>query len=299
MSRQFAADQVSRGRGLVAADRTARLELGELLLEVAPPADADAEPQPDADDPLAAFASAIGLSFAQARRYRTVALAVRRARSEAPAATPAGVSYAALTAGLTRPGGSAELLADVCRKAAAEGREQVTVDDVEAARRAAVRAEARLRREQQTSDRAERARREERVRDAALAAYRDGIEELVAARVVEGTRRAEAETAVVREAAERIADDGGNPSDLLKLGSSVIDRHAEIVKTVRRRATELRSAANRLGTAERTLRRLLDSDALESGSDVTAERWLATLDQIITHSVELAERLRERGSESQ
>jgi len=104
---------------------------------------------------------------------------------------------------------------------------------------------------------------------------------------------------VVREIAERVADEGGNPADLLQLGSAVIDRHADVVKAVRRRATELRSAANRLATAERTLRRLLDSDVLESGSGATAEQWLASLDQIITHSVELVERLRERANGAQ
>lgn len=248
---------------------------------------------------LSTFASTIGLSSAQARRYRAVALADRRARSDAPGSIRPAVSYAALAAALTRPGGSAELLAEVCRKAAADGREQVTVDDVEAARRAALRAKARSQRERRTSAQAERAQREARERHAALAAYRYGIEALVATRVAAGSRWAEAEVAVVREIAERVADEGGNPADLLQLGSAVIDRHADVVKAVRRRATELRSAANRLATAERTLRRLLDSDVLESGSGATAEQWLASLDQIITHSVELVERLRERGNGAQ
>lgn len=295
MDRTFPAAQVDRGRELIETDRRTRLALGDVLVEVSP-RENEAEPVRPSEpgEHVARFAAAIGLNAAQARRYRAVSAAFDRRHRDALAATGVAVGYEALSAALLRPGGSAEQLIDLCRDAAREGRTQVTIGDIETARRAVVKKQAHQRRVQRANERAERADREQRDRDQALAAYRDGIEELVAARVREGSDEAHAEAAVVREVAERIANENGNPADLLSLGSEIVDRHAATVKTVRQHAVEIRAATRRLDTAENTLRRLAGSDVLTGEPADHVDQWLATLDRIITNSVELAEQLRER-----
>jgi hypothetical protein len=299
MDSQFPAEQVARGRELVQADRDARLELGNLLLDVAPWTEADDDSGPSAGDRLLAeFAPAIGLSPPQARRYRKVAGRLRRYGRDVFAEIGVTVSYSAVSAALLRSGGSVELLLDLCRAAAAAGRSEVTVTDVEAARRAVVKATAGERRLRRASERADRTRREQQQRHRALAPYRDGIAALVAARIAAGTEPGDAEAAVVTELAEQVVRAGGNPADLLELGSEVIVRHADLVTAARRRAAELRSVTNRLGSAEHALRRLADQ-AAGTGSDEIVQQWLATLDRIITHAVDLAERLRERADAAQ
>lgn len=295
MDLQFSAGQLARGRELVSADREARLELGDLLLDVAPWSTDVAAPGPDtADQAVTTFAAAIGLSAAQARRYRKVAWTVRQYGRDVFAETGVTVSYAALSAAMLRSGGSVELLLDVCRTAAAEGRTQITVADVETARRAVVRAAADERRLQKASEQADRSRSEKQERLQALAPYRAGIERLVAARVADGADASDAEAAVVGEIAERIIGGGGNPGDLLELDSEVVARQVDVIRAARRRAGELRSINRRLGSAENALRQLTDHQALGAGSDQIGEQWLATLDRIITHSVDLAERIRGR-----
>jgi hypothetical protein len=299
MDYQFPAEQVARGRDLVRADREARLELGELLLDAAPWTAADDRPGAAAGDPrIAAFAVAIGLSAPQARRYRKVAWLLRRDGRDVFAESGVTVSYAALSAALLRSGGSVELLLDVCRVAAADGRAEVSVADVEAARRAVVKAAATERRLRRASEQADRTRREQQERHRALAPYRDGIESLVAARVADGAEPGAAEAAVVTDLTEQVVRAGGNPADLLELGSEVIDRHADLVTAARRGAAELRSVTNQLSSAEHALRRLTDQ-AARTGSDEIVQQWLAALDRIITHAVDLAERLRERTDAAQ
>jgi hypothetical protein len=299
MDYQFPAEQVARGRDLVRADREARLELGELLLDAAPWTAADDRPGAAAGDPrIAAFAVAIGLSAPQARRYRKVAWLLRRDGRDVFAESGVTVSYAALSAALLRSGGSVELLLDVCRVAAADGRAEVSVADVEAARRAVVKAAATERRLRRASEQADRTRREQQERHRALAPYRDGIESLVAARVADGAEPGAAEAAVVTDITEQVVRAGGNPADLLELGSEVIDRHADLVTAARRGAAELRSVTNQLSSAEHALRRLTDQ-AARTGSDEIVQQWLAALDRIITHAVDLAERLRERTDAAQ
>jgi len=296
MAAQPSFPQVSRIRELVAEDFAARLEIGDLLLALAPwPDEGDEATRAVADQALTEFAAQAGLSTAQARRYRTVAWKIRPYRRQL-AETGVGMSYAAVCAALLRSSGSGELLLDVCRWAAAAGRPRVTVTDVETARRTAARAQMEVRRRSRTSERAEQERDERR---AALAPYRDGIETLVAARLADdpagpasGDRHA-AECAVVRELAERIVEQGGNPADLLELGSAIVDRHADVVKAGRKRAGELNAVNRRLNSAEAMLQRLAGDTALRTGSQQD-EQWLATLDRIITHSVDLAERLRDR-----
>lgn len=295
MDAPFSGNQVSLARELVAADRETRLELGDLLLEVVPWSQADeAHRNPGNDHPVDAFAAQAGLSAHQAREYRTVAWATRQYRREISAESGLTVSYAAISEAVLRSGGSAELLVDVCRRAADAGRTQVSVQDVAAARRAAVKAQADQRRLAKASDQADRARLQKQQRHTALAPYRAGVELLVAARVAEGYDRDEAELAVVTEIAQRIVYEGGNPIDLLELDSDVIDGHVDVVKAVRRRADRLGAVTRRLGTVGRGLQRVADDLVEPSGSDETVEEWLAALDQIITQAVDLAERLRER-----
>lgn len=289
------ANRVSRARELVAADREARLELGDLLLEVVPWSQADEEGRNPGDPhPIDAFAARAGLSAHQARRYRSVAWATRMCRSEISAESGVTVSYAAISEAVLRSGGSAELLVDVCRQAAAAGRAQVSVQDVAAERRAAVKARAAKRRLEKANEQEDRARLQRRQRHAALAPYRAGVEMLVAARVADGYDRDEAEPAVVTEIAQRIVNEGGNPIDLLELGSDVVDRHVDAVKAVRHRASRLGAVTRRLGTVDRGLQRVADDLAQPSGSDEIVDDWLAALDQIIAQAVDLAERLRER-----
>src|SRR5690606_9055054 len=250
--------QVGRIRELVADDFATRLAIGDLLLEAAPwPADGDDAASVAADRAIAEVAAAAGLSTAQARRYRTVAWKLKPHLREL-ADTGVTISYAAASAALLRSAGSARLLLAVCREAAAAGRSWVTATDVETARRAAARAQMDERRRARTTERARRAERERDERRAALAPYRDGIDALVATRLADAPAadRDTAEAAVARELAERIVEQGGNPTDLLELGSAVIDRQADVVKAVRKRAGE-RSAVNRkLASAENVLHRL-------------------------------------------
>lgn len=299
MDSQFSAEQVARGRELVRADRETRLELGDLLLDVAPVATRDSDGRSGGDDGLGAFASAIGLSVAQARRYRKVAAGLREAGRESLAETGVAVGYAAISAALLRSGGSAELLLDLCRTAAAEGRDLVTATEVESARRAVIKAAATERRLKRASEQAERNRLERQERRVALAPYRDGIEVLVAARVAEGAEREAAEAAVVSEIAERMIGDGGNPAELLELDSEIITRHADLIKAARRRAGELRSITRSLQTAQNSLERLAGDHTIDTGSDQVVQEWRATLDRIITDSVDLAERLRRPGDAAQ
>lgn len=286
--------QLSRVRELVAHDFDARLEIGELLLEATPsPVDGD-------------VAANAGLSTAQAQRYRTVASKIKPYRRQL-AATGVAISFAAASAALLRPSGSGELLLDVCREAAASGRGIVTVTDVETARRAVARAQLEERRRARTTERAQRAERERDEKRAALAPYRDGIDALVAARLAApsdddrtaAADRGAVESAVVRELAERIADRGGNPSSLLDLGSQVIDRQADVVKTVRKRAGERTAVKRKLNSAATMLQRLAGDPRLRAGSEQAVEQWLASLDEIITHAVDLAERLRDRDDGAQ
>lgn len=294
MDLQFSAGQLARGRELVSADRDARLELGDLLLDVVPWSADDAAPGPSvADQLMATFAAEIGLSTAQARRYRKVAWGLRQSSREVSSESGVTISYAALCAALLRSGGSVELLLDVCRAAAAEGRTQVTVTEVETARRAVVKAAVDERRQQRASEQADRAQHEKQERLRALSPYRAGIERLVAARVAGGAEPDQAEGDVVGEIAERIIGAGGNPGDLLELNSEVIARQVDVVRAARRRAGELRSITRRLSSAENALQQITDHQALGAGSEV-GEEWLAALDRIITHSVDLAERIRGR-----
>lgn len=294
---------LSRARQLVADDFAARIELGDLLLEAVPwPDDGDDDGRTAINQAVAEFAAQVGLSAAQARRYRTVAWKIRAYLPQL-ADTGVAISYAAACAALLRSSGSGELLLDVCRRAAADGRARITVTDVEEARRSAARTQMDERRRARTSERAAQAERERTDRRAALAPYRDGIDRLVAARLANARSgradRGGAEEAVVRELAERIVSQGGNPGDLLELGSDVIDRHAGVVHAVRKRAGELSAVNRKLTSAEGMLRRLSDDTTLRAGSDAAVDRWLATLDRIITHSVELAERLRDRDDAAQ
>lgn len=182
--------------------------------------------------------------------------------------------------------------------AAAAGRSEVTVADVEAARRAVVKATATERRLRRASEQADRTRLEQQQRLRALAPYREGIAALVAARIAAGAEPGAAEAAVVTEISEQVVRAGGNPADLLELGSEVVSRHADLVTAARRRAGELRSVTNRLSSAEHALRRLTDQ-AAGAGSEEIVQQWLASLDRIITHAVDLAERLRERADAAQ
>jgi hypothetical protein len=209
------------------------------------------------------------------------------------------VTYAAISAAVLRSGGSTELLLDVCRQAAAEGRTHISASDVEQARRAVVRAQAEERRLARANERAEQARREQGERHAALTPYRDGIAALVATRVDEGADPDTAETEVVRDLAERVGADDGNPADLLQLGSEIVDRRADVVKAVRKRAGEVNAVTRRLGNTETLLRRLADDTTLDRGSEEAVERWLTTLDRIITHSVDLVERLKDSNRAAQ
>lgn len=295
MDEQFSAESVARGRELVSGDCETRLELGDLLLEVVPWSHTDDAPRHSGTDHLIdEFAAQVGLSAFQARRYRKVARAAHQFRAETPAESGVSISYAAISEAVLRSGGSAELLVDVYRQAAAAGRPQVSVQDVAAARRAAVKGQSDERRLKRANERAERALREKHQRHAGLAAYRTGVERLVTARAAEGADRGDAELAVVSEIAERIVNEGGNPTDLLEIDSDVIDRHVDVVKAVRRRAGKVSSVTRRLQTAESGLRRVADDVVQDPGSDEIVEEWLAALDQIITHAVDLAERLRER-----
>lgn len=296
MAGQATSAQRTHARELVATDLAARLELGDLLLQVAPwPEDEGGD---GGDDDLNQFAAEAGLSAAQARRYRKIAWAIHDYREEL-AHTGVSVTYAAVSAAVLRSGGSPELLLDVCRQAAAEGRTCVSAADVEQARRAVVRAQAEERRLARANERAEQARREQDERHAALAPYRDGIAALVATRVDEGADLETAETEMVRDLAERVVADGGNPADLLQLGSEIVNRRADVVKAVRKRAGEVNAVTRRLGNTETLLRRLADDRTLDRGSDEAVERWLTTLDRIITHSVDLVERLRDSNRAAQ
>ncbi len=281
----------SRARELVAADLAARLELGELLLELAPLDDVT-RTRGDGGRDLDRIAAEVGLSTAQAKRYRRVAWAVRNHRQQL-VRTGVEVSYAAVCAAVLRPGGSVDLLLEVCRQAAAEGRNRVSATDVDQARRTVMKAQMEQRRQARANERAEQARIEEIERYSALAPYRDGIVALVTAKVDQGLSVDAAETDVVRELAERVVADGGNPVDLLRLGSEIVDRRADVVRAVRKRASELTATTRRLDNAENMLRRLADNHALDASPDEVIERWLATLDRIIVHAVDLAERLRD------
>lgn len=291
--------QRTRVRELVAADLAARLELGDLLLQVAPwPEENGRDAGDGADDDLNQFAAEAGLSAAQAHRYRKIARAIHDYRKEL-AHTGVSVTYAAISAAVLRSGGSTELLLDVCRQAAAEGRTHISASDVEQARRAVVRAQAEERRLARANERTEQARREQGERHAALMPYRDGIAALVATRVDEGADPDTAETEVVRDLAERVGADGGNPADLLQLGSEIVDRRADVVKAVRKRAGEVNAVTRRLANTETLLRRLADDTTLDRGSEEAVERWLTTLDRIITHSVDLVERLKDSSRAAQ
>lgn len=291
MAGQAASARRARARELVAADLAARLELGDLLLHVASwPKDQGEDAGNFTDDDLKQFAAEVGLTVAQARRYCKIAWAIRDYRDEL-ARTGVSVSYAAISAAVLRSGGSPKLLLDVCRQAAAEGRANVSATDVEQVRRAVVRAQAKEQRLSRANERAEQARQDKSERHAALAPYRDGIAALVTSRVDGGTDPDVAETDVVRDLAERVVADGGNPADLLQLGSEIIDRRADVVKAVRKRAGDVNAVTRRLGNTETLLRRLADDRTLDRGSDETVERWLTTLDRIITLSVDLVERL--------
>jgi hypothetical protein len=309
MAGQSPSPQLSRVRELVADDFAARLEIGELLLEAVPwPADGDDAARAAADRAVAALAAEAGLSTAQARRYRTVARKIKPYRSRL-AETGVAISYAAASAALLRSSGSAELLLAVCRETAASGRSRVTTTDVETARRTAARAQMEERRRARTTERAQRAEQERDERRAALAPYQEGIDALVTARLSDvpdeqataGTAddRDAAESTVVRELAERIVDQGGNPSDLLELGSEVIDRQAHVVKAVRKSAGERNAVNRKLNSAETMLQRLAGDTGLRAGSEQALEQWLASLDRIITHAVDLAERLKDRDDGAQ
>ena len=289
----------SRARELVAVDLAARLELGELLLQIAPLGeDGSQGTRGDTDRDLDRVAAEVGLSAAQAKRYRQVTWAVRNHRQQL-VHTGVAVSYAAVCAAVRRPGGSADLLLDVCRRGAADGRWRVSATDVEQARRAVMKAQAEERRLARATERAEQARLEQSERHAALAPYRDGIAALVSAKVDQGSDVEAAEIDVVRELAERVVSDGGNPADLLHLGSEIVDRRADMVRAVRKRAGELNATTRRLDNTEGMLRRLAGDHALDANPDEAVERWLATLDRIIIHSVDLAERLRDSNRAAQ
>ena len=136
--RKYTNEQVQRGCELVDQARTSQLELGDLLLEIAPWKDDDGEPTGKV---VAAFADEIGLSHETARQYRKVSARYGVPLREKIAGTGVKANYSAIRRAVLghgyhnlRVGDGSVLLVEACQRAAANGRGHVTEADVEAIR---------------------------------------------------------------------------------------------------------------------------------------------------------------------
>lgn len=128
---RFTDAQVTRGRQLVQQDAATRVELGDLLLEVAPWRDEDT----DVGEVIAEFANAIGLATSTARQYRQVAAGYDRTLRQQLADLGVAATFSAIrTAVLSRPhynqDADPSTLIAAARVAADDDRDRITEADV-------------------------------------------------------------------------------------------------------------------------------------------------------------------------
>ena len=293
----FTSEQVERGKKLLAVDLQTRLELGDLLLEVAPMPPNEDHTNTGAFEVIDKFAAAVGLGKEQARQYRRVSGAYSGTFRQAVAETGVSVSYSAVRAAVLSSGGAA-LLLELCQEPGRVRLTKAAVDD--AIRKRWV---SRLEEdddyqrrhaeyEQMKAKRAAANRQETKLRRQGLQPYVEGVDQLVDVKVNAGMERAEAEIAVVREFSTKVVENGGSPDDLTWLRSPVIGRHSDVIAEAEERAKALGRVERDLHMAEFTLASLIKSWAVDP-SPVVAAKWRTHLDRITTHVMEIAQLLPE------
>jgi hypothetical protein len=281
-------EQIARGRALVALDTRARIELGDLLLEVAPWSEHEGGHQRTGTYALIdRFAKEIGLGSSSAHSYRKVAWRYGGTAKEAVEKSGLAISYTAIRNAVMDEEGSA-LLVRLVEAAVAAGKTRITADDVNAEQTARWHMEMAARRERATARRnAEEARlaRLQEARDAGLAPWRDALDTLV--------EQSSDDAATVRDLAIEIFLAGGEPKDLITFGLVKTDDQRKVLDHFIDSAVDLRLVRNALNNAETSLRSLSGADL--SGDTVPGrlrEEWRSRADKLATLVMELGERLR-------